>query len=646
MEELLARLKDVRRAGTGWSALCPVHEADGQRHRPSLSVSEGDDGRALVTCFAGCTLNEVIGAVGLELSDLFATENRSNGGGRILAEYDYVNAADELVFQVVRFEPKRFAQRRPDRHGGWVWNLRGVERVPYRLPNVRATIDGGLGPIYIAEGEKDVHALERAGATATCNPGGAGKWRDEYSEALRGAREIIVIADNDDQGREHAARVVESLRRVLGHELVISAVHAAAGKDAADHLAAGLGLNDFVPADDAGEVAQPAAEPFEGLTHAQVLDLDFPAERQLVQGLIPAAAPGTVAGVPETYKSWLAQTIAFRVAAGEGSVLGCDVVAAVPVGYFWQDDSTREEAERVKVFHAAHETPRDLPLRWFLNEGVALPGDLARLSATIKEHQFGLIVLDSYYNFLPGIDLKDEGAEQVVALLKREISDATGCTVLIVDHMPWATETNRQRLRAYGGVFKNAATRFGIYIDAVGKNLYIEARGNNIRGFKRTPAYWDPDALELRLADPGDHDEKVDERAKQLIDLLESAPHAHSKTALRKAVGGRAEITDQALLVLKDTDRVVDLSQHDGTDPDTGRKAKGWIATTHAEKYGIGTLSQLFGTDPDSHVPSPTPCPPVPSPIGGQGDVGTGLDTPDEIEIERLAALAEEAARA
>ena len=55
--------------------------------------------------------------------------------------------------------------------------------------------------------------------------------------------------------------------------------------------------------------------------------------------------------------------------------------------------------------------------------------------------------------------------------------------------MPWATDANRQRLRAYGGVFKNAATRFGIYIDANGKNLSIEARGNNIRGFKKRAAY-------------------------------------------------------------------------------------------------------------------------------------------------------------
>ncbi len=74
---------------------------------------------------------------------------------------------------------------------------------------------------------------------------------------------------------------------------------------------------------------------------------------------------------------------------------------------------------------------------------------------------------------------------------------------LVVDHMPWATDTNRKRLRGYGDVFKNAAVRAGIYIDVDASKLYIEARGNNVVGFKRTPAYWDADRLMLRLVDTG-----------------------------------------------------------------------------------------------------------------------------------------------
>lgn len=254
---------------------------------------------------------------------------------------------------------------------------------------------------------------------------------------------------------------------------------------------------------------------FRGLTHAEVLALEFPAERMLVDDLIPIGAVGTIAGVPETYKSWQAQAIAVAVAAGQGSVFGKHVTHAGPVGYFWQDDSTREEAERIKLYDQVRGGGPGLQLRWFLNEGLRLPEHMASLGETIEHYGLILVVLDSFYNVLFGLDLKDEQAEQVVALLKSEISDQTGCTILIVDHMPWATEQNRKRLRAYGGVFKNAATRYGIYLDAIGNKLYAEARGNNITGFKRTLVEWDTELLELKFVEttgpvgPDEYEQRV-----------------------------------------------------------------------------------------------------------------------------------------
>ena len=63
-------------------------------------------------------------------------------------------------------------------------------------------------PIFIAEGEKDVEALMAIGVTATCNPGGAGKWRDEFSQHLVGA-DVLILPDNDEPGQQHAAQVAE-----------------------------------------------------------------------------------------------------------------------------------------------------------------------------------------------------------------------------------------------------------------------------------------------------------------------------------------------------------------------------------------------------------------------------------------------------
>lgn len=116
----------------------------------------------------------------------------------------------------------------------------------YRLPEVLAHLSANtLEPLYIVEGEKDVHAVEAASGIATTCPMGAGKWTDDYSELLKGARRVIIVADLDEPGRKHAATVRASLRRV---GVTAEIVQAATGKDAADHLDdPGQSLATFLP---------------------------------------------------------------------------------------------------------------------------------------------------------------------------------------------------------------------------------------------------------------------------------------------------------------------------------------------------------------------------------------------------------------
>ena len=68
VEEFLGRLERVKRTGRGWTARCPGHE---DRHA-SLSIAEGDDGRVLLKCHAGCAVDDVVSALGLTIADLFA----------------------------------------------------------------------------------------------------------------------------------------------------------------------------------------------------------------------------------------------------------------------------------------------------------------------------------------------------------------------------------------------------------------------------------------------------------------------------------------------------------------------------------------------------------------------------------------------
>jgi 5S rRNA maturation endonuclease (ribonuclease M5) len=128
--------------------------------------------------------------------------------GKIVATYDYQDEDGNMLFQTVRFEPKDFSQRRPDGKGGWTFNIIGVRRVLYRLPEV---IEAQR--VAIAEGEKDCDNLAALGFVATTNPLGAEKWRDEYSETLRGKDVVIFgdVGDADLKGERHVEQVIESL---------------------------------------------------------------------------------------------------------------------------------------------------------------------------------------------------------------------------------------------------------------------------------------------------------------------------------------------------------------------------------------------------------------------------------------------------
>ncbi len=167
-------------------------------------------------------------------------ESRKEEPWRPVAEYTYQDEAGRTLFQAVRQErgtptrEKRFRQRRPDGKGSWGWDLKDVRLVPYRLPEVLAS----TGPVYITEGEKDVHTLEAFGLVASCNPMGAGKWRPEYSSHF-GGRDVVILPDNDEPGRKHARAVAQALLPVAQSVRLVELPGLPPKGDVSDWVAAG-----------------------------------------------------------------------------------------------------------------------------------------------------------------------------------------------------------------------------------------------------------------------------------------------------------------------------------------------------------------------------------------------------------------------
>jgi len=322
---ILAALRGVKPTADGWNALCPLHEADGQAHKPSLRITQAGDGTVLLKCRAGCPTPGVLAALGLTLKDLFPQPAAQN---RIVAQYDYRDETSLLLYQAVRFEPKDFRQRAPKPGGGWEWKLNGARRVLYRLPELLAA-DAGQ-PVFIPEGEKDVERLRSLGFVATCNVGGAGKWRNEYNAALRG-RPVVVIPDNDEPGRKHAEQIATALEGTAAAVRVLTLDGLPPKGDVSDWLNAGHTADELRQRAAAAPEWRRAAAPAAAPDVAKSARLSVVTMNTVKREPIDWIWPGKIAR---------GKTHQFSGMPGVGkSTVGLEITARITRGWPWPDGS-------------------------------------------------------------------------------------------------------------------------------------------------------------------------------------------------------------------------------------------------------------------------------------------------------------------
>ncbi|MFI6310826.1 SLOG family protein [Nocardia fusca] len=289
--------KGYRSAETWTRFLCPVHEGDGGHHNPSLGVRyDPDQHKTIVRCFAanGCDDRDVMERLGLRVRDLWdnlperdpnqrrhtppaSSTQKTSGPGKLPPVERAIRAAgfeiamrkpdlgavtgprEDVEAYIYKWPDGRtegavLRRETPHEHGrakefsqrqwtGQQWQGTGFAPIPWKLPELLDGIKRGR-EIYICEGEKDVARAERAGLVATCNAMGAGSWKPEHAQWLKGAARVFVVADRDRPGYRHAAKVADTLQGLVGE---VRVVQARDGKDLSDHFDAGHGIDDLEP---------------------------------------------------------------------------------------------------------------------------------------------------------------------------------------------------------------------------------------------------------------------------------------------------------------------------------------------------------------------------------------------------------------
>lgn len=394
-------------------AQCPAHD-DG---RPSLHVTEGRDGKALLQCFAGCDHDVIVADLHLEIGDLFPDDQRAPerevDDWKPEAEYIYTDADGHNLLKVIRFPEKRFRQQRWT-GTRWEWGLEGVTRQLYHLPEVLAAIAKGEW-VFLTEGEKDADALRAAGKTATCNPGGAGKWEPQYSESLRGAN-VCILADDDEPGLAHAGLVYRELYGKVANKVGIR-LPAEGFKDIHDHLAAGRSLN--------GDLRRPPMAFDLPATHARsALTASVFSSRRTDRAL-ELVGPLFQRG----------QRTVIGAGTGEGkTTLTMQVVRALTEGVPFLDERWRpaatgralivdleqgEETVKGRLREAGLANSEKVDILWEPS-GIALDKreeDRALLRDTLSEGGYDMVVLDPLYQMHLGPGNSEEVAGAVMRIV-------------------------------------------------------------------------------------------------------------------------------------------------------------------------------------------------------------------------------------
>lgn len=325
-------------------------------------------------------------------------------------------------------------------------------RIPYRLPEVISA-----DTIYITEGEKCADRVAALGLVATTAPEGAGKWRPELNKWFAGKR-VIILADNDHPGRDHASQVERELTGVAASVMQVHFTMLPEKGDVFDFLDTGKGKEDLLAHIDAfaAKSDMPQRERF-SLDWFHEIEDSMPKET-FIKGVFGVNEFTMLSGKPGSGKSVITTDMACHVAAGmdwHGRRVKQGLVVYIAAE---RKDLTKR---RMLAFRKRHGIGHAIPLlvmggRMDLTTGLRDAEDIA---TTIKraEADCGMscvwIIVDTLTRTFGPADQNQSKDMTKFILSCDTIREAvTGSHVTVIHHTGWAGDRGKGAIDLDGAV--------------------------------------------------------------------------------------------------------------------------------------------------------------------------------------------------
>jgi hypothetical protein len=339
IDKVLESLGDYSERGDEYRAKCPSHQGESD---DSLAVREDDDGKVLLHCHTGCDFEEIVDALGLDMSDLFSKNGQASGAGKpvgpppkedrvagTLSVEDLPGDSSEYMV----FEKEDGTPYYIQRHKGAVYRVVGfdedgdpilaaglgdIEPILFGLPILREAIATGK-PVIHTEGCKDALTAQRQLGMAGVTSGSCTSWKSEFVQDYEGAEEVWIVPDNDDEGCAYAQQIAQDLAGVVPTIKIVDLPGLPEKGDLTDWMDAGHTKEELLEL----VATAPALDSSQAWPEKPVaLDIQLPAVEELRESLIPGPLSKWVFDVAKRMDNAAPDFVAAAAVVQAGALLG------------------------------------------------------------------------------------------------------------------------------------------------------------------------------------------------------------------------------------------------------------------------------------------------------------------------------------